>query len=789
MFYRQTRKPYPLTCRIAVLVFCMLRYGAGASTSAPSSAGPPDVRLELSISVSECYVGQPFVVRGAWHSALPFHRFRAVQIDVPLFHNAAFRVAAAEPVPDDASGKRLGVPVSNARIIADRARSVIDGKQVETLRFERVAVPLQPGTFTVAPSTLRCVAIPPSRSRPRTVPSYFNNNFFEQPETDQVTPHVAESAALTLTVEPLPETGRPADFSGQVGACVVGATAAPGAVNVGDPIALSVTVSGCTFPETMQVPALDSQPAFARSFGLPAKSSRRRVVGGNAVFVVALRPLRADVTEIPPVRIPYFDPVAKRYDVAQSMPIPIIVSEAATTTAFDAHLSGGAQLRNPLVANRDGIRHNVNAAAAVALHPRSPVLFFGGLIGIPPLCFLLFVVVTARRRLARRDPAAARARMALGRFRRQSKPLLRAGTSDPDASRRLLDSAVRAYFAARLDLTPQATCDEVLARLRCRGDCDEADFAVLQGIYGACDQQRFAKEPAAVDFRALAVQAAAVVRRIDRRTRRMPRSVLVPLLLGVLGAGAVRAETQPPESLVICREANRLFASANQAALSDPDRARTLYQRAALRYRFLIAERGLDTAPLHGNLANAYFFSGDMGQAIVHYHRALRCDPQDVDVRRNLRYVGGLCIDEPPRGRLQAVLGAVTIWHRWPLGLRTGLFCVLHTAVWVLAASLLYRRTRYRSFGLYVSAALAVVLLGSIATTVFGWLEPVDGVIVAKEVTARHGDGYIYESAFSSPLHAGTEFALIERRERWFRIALPGGSACWIPAHSAALIE
>ena len=40
----------------------------------------------------------------------------------------------------------------------------------------------------------------------------------------------------------------------------------------------------------------------------------------------------------------------------------------------------------------------------------------------------------------------------------------------------------------------------------------------------------------------------------------------------------------------------------------------------------------------------------------------------------------------------------------------------------------------------------------------------VDGVVVEREVISRQGDGLIYDNAFTSPLHAGTEFSVIEQR-------------------------
>ena len=64
----------------------------------------------------------------------------------------------------------------------------------------------------------------------------------------------------------------------------------------------------------------------------------------------------------------------------------------------------------------------------------------------------------------------------------------------------------------------------------------------------------------------------------------------------------------------------------------------------------------------------------------------------------------------------------------------------------------------------------------------------VSGVITAPAVIARQGDGPNYPESFKDPLHAGTEFDLLERRSGWFHIRLSDNSDGWIPDNSAGLV-
>ena len=62
------------------------------------------------------------------------------------------------------------------------------------------------------------------------------------------------------------------------------------------------------------------------------------------------------------------------------------------------------------------------------------------------------------------------------------------------------------------------------------------------------------------------------------------------------------------------------------------------------------------------------------------------------------------------------------------------------------------------------------------------------GVITIQEIVARQGNGHNYPESFKGPLHAETEFDLIERRSGWFHIRLSGDSDAWIPETAADLI-
>ena len=82
--------------------------------------------------------------------------------------------------------------------------------------------------------------------------------------------------------------------------------------------------------------------------------------------------------------------------------------------------------------------------------------------------------------------------------------------------------------------------------------------------------------------------------------------------------------TTAADEAILWEQANAAYNSAEYA------QAQSLYEA--------IAAKGLQSAPLYYNMANTYFKQGDVAHAILYYHRALRLEPADEDIRHNLEY-------------------------------------------------------------------------------------------------------------------------------------------------------
>ena len=239
----------------------------------------------------------------------------------------------------------------------------------------------------------------------------------------------------------------------------------------------------------------------------------------------------------------------------------------------------------------------------------------------------------------------------------------------------------------------------------------------------------------------------------------------------------------------IFTEANQQFDQANDSAMRAPAEAQELYQQAVLKYQY-IAEHSKDpSAALYTNLGNVHFLSGEHGHAALNYQQALKLDPTQEDVLHNLNYLRSITVDELPLSRSQRVADALLFWHRWPATVRIALVALSNIIFCGLLGRLLYQRKKWHWITLASSGVMALIFSLSLMASQAGCDQSTDAVVVAREVVARQGNGYIYDNAFTSPLHAGTEFTILESRGKWYHARLLNGKTCWLPAKSSLLVQ
>jgi tetratricopeptide (TPR) repeat protein len=250
-----------------------------------------------------------------------------------------------------------------------------------------------------------------------------------------------------------------------------------------------------------------------------------------------------------------------------------------------------------------------------------------------------------------------------------------------------------------------------------------------------------------------------------------------------------RSATPKEQVYSLFSQANQFFREANTTT-NDPDKTRNLYEKAILNYEKIISDGQIKNSKLYYNLANAYFLKEDIGKAILNYRRAQKLDKSDTNIQKNLAFARSRRIDKVEVKPEKRILETLFFWH-YDLSIRTKFLitCILFAIVCISGILMLWRG---KLPPLVATAAICGILTVSFLASII--LEnriranTTCGVITAGQVVARQGDGPNYPASFKDPLHAGTEFNLLERRPGWFHIRLSDDSEGWIPDNAAELI-
>ena len=380
----------------------------------------------------------------------------------------------------------------------DMKREVVDGRAFNTLLLKVVALfPTSSGRQGLEQLEMICSI--PVRSRRRSLFDF--DDFFSSDPFGTAKQVTVRSEDLTIEVLPLPP-GAPPGFGGAVGQFDISASATPPTVVEGDPVAVKVVVSGSgnlnSVPEPLRPDGTDLR-FYDPKVSLEKQSRGNRFAGRKTYEYVAI-PENSKMGGIPPFRLPYFDPEAKRYIALQSEPIVLEVTPRIHTPQ---PLAGAAML------NREEIR--VLGEDIRFIKPDRTELEDQGRMLVADWRFLtvqlipllgFFCVLGYRRHRERLagDVAYARRRRSRGEASRrlaQARRLMSGG--DDKAFHAEIHRALAQFLADRLNLPAAAMAAEPAARaLGTRGVKQEIVSDVGE-VFQQCDFARFSPSRVAKD--------------------------------------------------------------------------------------------------------------------------------------------------------------------------------------------------------------------------------------------------------------------------------------------------
>jgi hypothetical protein len=297
------------------------------------------------------------------------------------------------------------------------------------------------------------------------------------------------SGALTIDVLPLPDEGAPEGFSGTVGDYSISAALDRDTSDGGEPLELTVTVTGTGNLRTLDRPELIAPPGLKildPEVGDRIQTSGR-TVKGTKTFKFPVIPEEDGRHRLEPVRMAFFDPEREAYRIAETDPIFVVARGASTAEAVRGPGQGLRVLGGDIV-------HIKADARSLGKSAGTPIW----LLALYPVGLLVLLGSFGYRRHQTRmrgDQAYARRLRSKGVAKRrlsEASGLLKEGRTREFYS--ALARAILGFAGDRYDLEAAALTREVLRdRLLERGaepeavdelvdllhECDEASYSPL----------------------------------------------------------------------------------------------------------------------------------------------------------------------------------------------------------------------------------------------------------------------------------------------------------------------
>lgn len=272
-----------------------------------------------------------------------------------------------------------------------------NGREYDLLTFKTLVTPSRAGKLTLGPSEIQFRARVPRADRSRGAFDPFGS-IFNDPMFSAMQDMKAKAPGVEITVKPLPQAGKPADFSGAVGTFQFSAEGIPKQVKIGDPITMKLRVAGKGSFDRVTAPVL-SDTAGWRTY--PPSSTFQADdplnFTGAKTFEMAVIP-EAKKTAMPEFQFSYFDPAAEKYVTLKSEPGPLAVEGdtlPAPKPVASAENNAPAEPKEPAEAPRPddilGLRYEQDAPQSFApLYERREFWYAQGALGVVLLGLVAF---------------------------------------------------------------------------------------------------------------------------------------------------------------------------------------------------------------------------------------------------------------------------------------------------------------------------------------------------------------------------------------------------------------
>ena len=370
-----------------------------------------------------------------------------------------------------------------------------DGLIFTVNEFHQALFPVASGKKTIPAAQMTCNLLYRTKRRRRERFGFFDDwdpfgDRYRRVPLDRVTDPVE------LVVTSLPDAGKPESFTGAVGRFDLAVRVKPTKVRAGDPLTVTMTVSGEGHVEGIREPQLSSTEGFKvyEPEVISQTTPQGAKIVGRKAFSKVIEAQADDIQEVPAVAFTYFDPTLGAYQTVRRGPFAIQVlprkEEKPIRIVPVVTEDGKEEVR---IVGRDllPIMTNVTKLSARRdfLYRQTWVL---GSVCVPPFVILISLLLQRHRDRLQTDRGFARRRRAMKTAARglgEAKRLMHSERQTDFYA--ALTKALQDYLGDKFDMPGASVSSRSIAERLGERSVAEDDVRALVDCMETCDMGRF----------------------------------------------------------------------------------------------------------------------------------------------------------------------------------------------------------------------------------------------------------------------------------------------------------
>jgi len=364
----------------------------------------------------------------------------------------------------------------------------INNRTYKVIERKYALFPTQTGELTIGRATIRFTIARKDRSF-RDPFNVFGDFFGSGQEVS------VSSRPLTIDVRPLPQQGRPADFTGTIGNFRINAIADKTQVEVNQPVTVTIKISGSGNIKSVAEPIIPELDDFRvyRASSSENVSKLHDKLGGTKIFEEVFIPRRPGKLEIPALSFNYFDPERSKYRTLTTRPILVSVIKpegyvASSELPYSApDLTIGSRARDIRYIKED-IGSPTPIGRLLLLTPLYLILN-----GLPVVVLASMILIRRHREKLASDIGYARSRKARKAARRRlARAKSMAKVEQAGEFYAEIYIALTSYIADKFNISRHGlTMERITELLQAKG-ADETLIEDVADLVQKCDFARFA---------------------------------------------------------------------------------------------------------------------------------------------------------------------------------------------------------------------------------------------------------------------------------------------------------